>query len=113
MDKKDIKTIDFKKGRGLVPAIIQDYKTNKVLMLAYQNKEALEKTLKTKETWFFSRTRNRLWHKGGSSGHIQKVKEVKIDCDNDTILIKVQQVGGVACHNGTETCFERPNEKTK
>lgn len=95
---------------GLIPAVIQDYKDNTVLMLAYMNKESLEKTLATKETWFYSRSRQKLWHKGETSGHYQKVKEIFLDCDNDTILVKVEQIG-VACHTGERSCFFNKLEK--
>ena len=91
---------------GLVPAIIQDYQTNEILMLAYMNKESLELTLENKQTYFWSRSRQQLWHKGETSGNIQQVKEIYLDCDNDTILIKVHQVG-VACHTGARSCFFR------
>lgn len=91
---------------GLVPAIIQDYQTNEILMLAYMNKESLELTLQHKQTYFWSRSRQQLWHKGETSGNIQHVKEIYLDCDNDTILTKVQQVG-VACHTGARSCFFR------
>jgi len=104
--KRDLSKIDFKKNKGLVPAIVQDYKSGKVLMLAYQNKEALERTIDEKETWFYSRSRKCLWHKGATSGNIQKVKEIKFDCDFDTILMQIQQKGGEACHRGTESCFD-------
>ena len=98
--------VDFKKGNGLVPVIVQDYKTKDVLMLAYMSKESLTKTLEGDTTWFYSRSRNELWNKGATSGHFQYVKEVKIDCDNDTILVLVEQKGG-ACHTGNKTCFYR------
>ena len=88
----------------LIPAVIQDYKTNEVLMLAYMNSESLSKTLETGYTWFFSRSRNKLWQKGESSGHVQKVVNIYSDCDNDTLLIKVEQTG-VACHTGAASCF--------
>ena len=94
--------IDFTKG--LVPAIIQDYKTNEVLMLAYMNEESLKKTLSTGTTWFWSRSRNEYWNKGATSGNFQYVKEIKSDCDEDTILIKVEQIGA-ACHTGSRSCF--------
>ena len=94
--------IDFSKG--LVPAIIQDYENNEVLMLAYMNQESLNKTLLTGTTWFWSRSRNEYWNKGATSGHFQYVKEIKTDCDNDTILIKVDQIGP-ACHTGSRSCF--------
>lgn len=100
----DIKKIQFNKG--LVPAIVQDYSSGKVLMLAYMNEESLERTMSTGTTWFFSRSRNKLWNKGETSGHFQYVKSISIDCDEDTILIKVKQVG-VACHTGSESCFYR------
>lgn len=92
--------------RGLVPAIIQDVNTRSVLMLAYMNKESLEKTLATRVTWFYSRSRNRLWQKGETSGHVQKVKTIHYDCDADTLLVEVEQIG-VACHEGTYSCFSR------
>ncbi len=99
--------LDFKKGNGLLPAIVQDYDTGEVLMLAYMNEEAWNKTIETQEAHYWSRSRQQLWHKGGTSGHIQKIKEIRIDCDNDTILLKVEQVGGAACHTGYKTCFHR------
>ena len=103
---KRVEQVDFEKGNGLVPAIVQDYKTKDVLMLAYMSKESLEKTLEGDTTWFYSRSRNELWNKGATSGHIQYVKEIKIDCDFDTILILVEQIGA-ACHTGNKTCFYR------
>ena len=101
---KRIEMVDFEKGNGLVPTIVQDYKTKEVLMLAYMNRESLEKTLEGDTTWYYSRSRNELWNKGATSGHFQYVKEIKIDCDNDTILVLVEQVGA-ACHTGNKTCF--------
>ncbi|MGM9935658.1 phosphoribosyl-AMP cyclohydrolase [uncultured Clostridium sp.] len=101
-----VEQVDFKKGDGLVPAIVQDYKTKEVLMLAYMNEESLKKTLEGDTTWFYSRSRNELWNKGATSGHFQYVKEIKIDCDNDTILVLVDQKGA-ACHTGNRTCFYR------
>ena len=89
---------------GLVPAIIQDFATGEVLMLAYMNSEALNKTLKTKETWFWSRSREELWNKGATSGNTQRVKSLSYDCDGDTLLIKVNQKGN-ACHTGARSCF--------
>lgn len=100
-------TIDFDKGNGLIPAIVQDVATNDVLMLAYMNRESWEKTLETKKATYWSRSRKTLWTKGESSGNVQIVKEVRIDCDNDTILLKVEQVGGAACHTGYRSCFYR------
>jgi phosphoribosyl-AMP cyclohydrolase len=97
--------INFKNEDGLLPAIAQDWQTGQVLMLAYMNREAWEKTLATRKAHYWSRSRNELWLKGGTSGHIQLVKEVLIDCDGDTILLKVEQLGGGACHTGYKSCF--------
>ncbi|MBI5699748.1 phosphoribosyl-AMP cyclohydrolase [Candidatus Saganbacteria bacterium] len=91
--------------KGLIPVIAQDHKDGSVLMLAYMNKESYEKTLKTKEMWYWSRSRKVLWHKGDTSGHIQKVKELYYDCDADALLAKIEQVGGIACHTGNRSCF--------
>lgn len=99
-----LENIDFDKGNGLVPAVIQDSESNDVLMMAYMSKESLKKTLEGDTTWFYSRSRNELWNKGATSGHFQYVKEIYLDCDNDTLLIKVNQVG-VACHTGEKSCF--------
>ncbi|NQT90259.1 MAG: phosphoribosyl-AMP cyclohydrolase [Candidatus Omnitrophica bacterium] len=99
-----IKDVKFK--GGLVPAVIQDYKTDEVVMVAYMNKQALKKTIETKKCYYYSRSRKKLWLKGETSGHIQKVKSIFIDCDMDCVLIKVQQVGG-ACHTGYRSCFFR------
>ena|SRR5437764_746017 len=90
--------------RGLIPAIVQDSKTGEVLMLAYMNSESLENTIRTKETWFWSRSRSQLWHKGATSGNTQKVISLSLDCDGDTLLIKVE-ANGPACHTGEPTCF--------
>lgn len=90
--------------KGLVPAIVQDDKTGKVLMLAYMNKESLLKTIETKETWFYSRSRKELWNKGATSGNRQIVKRLSLDCDNDSVLVQVQPMGP-ACHTGVESCF--------
>jgi len=95
----------------VIPVVAQDYETNEVLMLAYMNKEALELTLKTKFAHYFSRSKQRIWQKGETSGHNQKVKEILIDCDNDSIVLKVDQ-SGVACHTGTKSCFFK-NLETK
>lgn len=92
--------------KGLIPAIIQDVKTNEVLMLAYMNKESLAKTIETKQTWFYSRSRNELWNKGATSGNVQKVIDIYFDCDQDALLVKVEQ-SGVACHTGEYSCFYR------
>jgi phosphoribosyl-AMP cyclohydrolase len=99
--------IDFDKMGGLAPAIIQDDETGEVLMLGFMNPEAWEMTLKTGKATFFSRTRNTLWIKGETSGHVQQVREIRVDCDNDTILLKVKQIGGAACHTGHKSCFYR------
>ena len=101
---------DFEKGKGLLPAIAQDWQTGQVLMLAYMNRTAWEKTLETGQVHYWSRSRNELWHKGGTSGHVQLVKEIWIDCDDDTILIKIEQLGGGACHTGYRSCFYRKLE---
>ncbi len=100
--------IDFKKGNGLVPVITQDAKTGKVLMLAYANEEAFKQTIKTGKATYFSRSRNKLWCKGEESGNYQEIVEILIDCDNDTLLYKVNQMGnGSACHTGYVSCFYR------
>ena len=99
--------IDFVKGGDLVPVIIQDHRTNEVLMLGYMNYEAWCKTQETGKVHYFSRSRNKLWLKGEESGHFQMVKETLIDCDNDTVLIRVTQLGKGACHMGFQSCFFR------
>jgi phosphoribosyl-AMP cyclohydrolase len=98
---------DFEKGGGLLPVIVQDNQTGEVLMLAYMNRDAWQKTLETGKATFWSRSRNALWLKGETSGHVQLVHEVRMDCDNDTILLKVHQLGGAACHTGYGSCFYR------
>ncbi len=102
-------TIDFKKGNGLVPTIVQHYKTNTVLMLGYMNEEALQKTKDLKKVTFFSRSKKQLWTKGETSGNFLIVKKILIDCDQDTVLIKADPVGPT-CHTGADTCF---NETVK
>lgn len=92
-------------SNGLMPAVVQDYKTGEILMLAYVNKDSLKKMLEVKKTCFFSRSRNKFWIKGEESGHVQHVKEILTDCDSDTLVIKVEQVGPGACHLGYRTCF--------
>ena len=89
---------------GLIPAVVQDFYSKKVLTVAYMNRESLQKTLETGYTWFYSRSRNELWNKGATSGHLQKVVNIKGDCDNDTLLVTVNQTG-VACHTGNYSCF--------
>jgi phosphoribosyl-ATP pyrophosphohydrolase/phosphoribosyl-AMP cyclohydrolase len=93
--------------RGLVPAIVQDYLDGTVLMMAWMNQESLQKTLETEETWFWSRSRQELWHKGATSGHIQKVQSIRYDCDSDALLIGVEQLGDIACHTGERSCFHQ------
>ncbi|MGH9898065.1 MAG: bifunctional phosphoribosyl-AMP cyclohydrolase/phosphoribosyl-ATP diphosphatase HisIE [Pyrinomonadaceae bacterium] len=90
--------------KGLLPAIVQDGKTLEILTLAYMNKESLRRTLETGETWFWSRSRNELWHKGATSGNIQKVVDIRLDCDEDTIVVQVE-TAGPACHTGAQSCF--------
>jgi phosphoribosyl-AMP cyclohydrolase len=90
---------------GLVPVIAQDYITNKVLMFAWMNEEALELTQKNKKVFYWSRSRKKIWEKGEESGHIQNVREIRLDCDGDVVLLKIEQVENIACHTGRETCF--------
>lgn len=92
---------------GLVPVIVQETGSNKILMFAFMNREALQQTVDTGRAVYWSRSRNRLWHKGEESGHVQKVHEIRLDCDEDVILISVEQVGGIACHTGRHNCFFR------
>lgn len=101
-----IKNLKFDQN-GLIPAVVQDWKDGAVLMVAYMNKEAVKRTLKTKKATFWSRSRQKFWVKGESSGNIQKVKEFRFDCDGDCLLVKVEQVGGAACHTGFRSCFYR------
>lgn len=91
--------------QGLVPAIAQDFETGEVLMFAWMNREALGLTAEKGEAVYWSRSRRKLWHKGEESGHIQKVREIRMDCDGDVILLKIEQVGGIACHTGRRSCF--------
>ena len=100
-------TPDFSKGDGLLPAIAQDAETGEVLMMAYMNPESYAETLRTGRAVYFSRSRNKLWRKGEESGHVQEVESIFIDCDADTILLKVRQLGGAACHEGYKSCFFR------
>jgi len=93
--------------RGLVPAIAQEMSTNRVLTLAWMNRESLARTVATGEAHYWSRSRKRLWKKGEESGHVQKVREVRLDCDEDVVLLKVEQAGGIACHTGRQSCFFR------
>lgn len=107
---KFIDQVNFEKGKGLVPAVIQDNTTNKVLMLGYMDRNALEKTLAEERVTFFSRSKNRLWTKGETSGNFLNLKEISLDCDQDTLLVKVDPVGP-ACHTGSDTCFNEQNKK--
>jgi phosphoribosyl-AMP cyclohydrolase len=99
--------IPFEKYNGLVPAIVQDHATGDVLMLGFMNEEALAETQRTRQAVFFSRSRNRLWRKGESSGHLLKVLELRVDCDADTLLLRVQAIGPGVCHEGYRSCFFR------
>lgn len=99
--------IDFSKGNGLVTAIAQDATTGEILMVANMNEASLEKTLELGEAVYWSRSRSKLWHKGEESGNVQKVKSLYFDCDGDAILMKVEQIGGAACHTGKRSCFFR------
>ena len=92
-------------SQGLVPVIAQDEKTGDVLMFAWMNREALELTVVTRQAVYWSRSRRKLWRKGEESGHFQRVSEIRMDCDNDVILLKIEQVGGIACHTGRRSCF--------
>lgn len=103
--------LNFEKTGGLIPAIAQDYATGEVLMMAYMNQAAWETTLETGKATYYSRSRNKLWIKGETSGHTQIVKEIRIDCDDDTVLLIVEQLGGAACHTGYKSCFFKRVEK--
>lgn len=92
---------------GLVPAIAQDANSGRILMFAWMNREALARTAEIREAVYFSRSRGGLWHKGESSGHVQRVKEIRLDCDADVVLLRIEQAGGIACHTGRESCFFR------
>ncbi|WPC40801.1 phosphoribosyl-AMP cyclohydrolase [Clostridium sp. JS66] len=104
IDKVNFTKLNF--SNGLIPAIVQDFQNNEVLMLAYMNEESLKRTIETGTTWFWSRSRSEFWNKGATSGHYQYVKAIYVDCDEDTLLIKVEQIGA-ACHTGNRTCFYR------
>lgn len=99
--------------KGLLTAVAQDYNTGEVLMLAHMNEESLRKTIETGQAVYWSRSRKKLWHKGEESGNVQNVKELLIDCDGDAIVMKVEQVGGAACHTGNRSCFYRKLENGK
>ncbi|MDR2800285.1 MAG: phosphoribosyl-AMP cyclohydrolase [Desulfovibrio sp.] len=98
---------DFGKGGGLIPVIAQDDKSGEVLMLAYMNEDAWKKTLESGEVHYWSRSRKALWHKGDTSGHVQKLVSARLDCDNDALLLRIEQIGGAACHEGYRSCFFR------
>ncbi|HVJ11918.1 MAG TPA: phosphoribosyl-AMP cyclohydrolase [Burkholderiales bacterium] len=100
-------------GDGLIAVVAQDFSSQRVLTVAWMNREALKETAETKQAVYWSRSRKKLWRKGEESGHVQKVREVRIDCDSDAILLKVEQVGGIACHTGRESCFFRKLEGGK
>ncbi|MFH1155765.1 MAG: phosphoribosyl-AMP cyclohydrolase [Pseudomonadota bacterium] len=102
--------LDFNKTGGLIPAIAQDYETGDVLMLAYMNEDAWNETLKSGMATYYSRSRQALWKKGETSGNLQKIREIRIDCDNDTVLLKVDQIGGASCHLGYRSCFFRQTD---
>ncbi|MBF0985330.1 MAG: phosphoribosyl-AMP cyclohydrolase, partial [Campylobacter sp.] len=99
--------IDWEKTGGLLPVVVQDVASSEVLMLAYMDEEALNLSLETGFAHYFSRTKNRIWKKGEQSGNVQKIEDAYLDCDNDTLLIKVEQKGGTACHTGAKSCFFR------
>lgn len=99
--------LDFEKQGGLIPVVAQDYDTGDILMVAYMNPEAWERTNETGYVHYYSRSRNCLWKKGESSGNLQKVREIRVDCDSDCLLIKIDQQGGAACHTGYRSCFYR------
>lgn len=100
--------LDFSKDpHGLLPAIVQDYASGDILMLAYINKESWRQTLETGKAHYWSRSRNKLWLKGESSGHVQVIKDIFVDCDQDTVVFRVEQIGGAACHKGYHSCFYR------
>ena len=98
---------DFSKSHGLIAAIAQDYDTKEVLMLAWMNEEAWKATLATGEAHYWSRSRQKLWHKGESSGNVQVVKAIRLDCDSDAVILEIEQIGGAACHTGRSSCFYR------
>ena len=105
--------LDFSKGDGLIPAIAQDYQTGEVLMLAYINEESWAETLKSGCATYWTRSRKKLWKKGESSGNVQEIKEILVDCDDDTVIFKVKQIGDAACHTGYRSCFYRKVEGDK
>jgi phosphoribosyl-AMP cyclohydrolase len=107
INEQILNCIDFTKGHGLISVIAQDIHDNEILMIAYMNQESLLRTLELEEAVYWSRSRGCLWHKGETSGNVQKVKEIYLDCDGDALLLKVEQVGNAACHTGKRSCFYR------
>ena len=105
--------LDFEKQGGLIPAIAQDWQSGEVLMLAYMNRESFEETVRTGRACYFSRSRNKLWRKGEESGNVQLVREIRIDCDADAVVLRIDQIGGAACHTGHRSCFYRKIEGGK
>lgn len=102
--------LDFQKHDGLIPVVTQDHKSNEILMLAFINEDAFQKSVETGKAHYYSRTKKRLWMKGESSGHVQEIKEILVDCDEDSLVFKVHQIGGAACHTGYNSCFYRKLE---
>lgn len=105
--------LDFEKQGGLIPAVAQDWQSGEVLMLAYMNRESFEETVRTGRACYFSRSRNKLWRKGEESGNVQHVREIRIDCDADAVVLRIDQIGGAACHTGHRSCFYRKVEGGK
>jgi phosphoribosyl-AMP cyclohydrolase len=112
-EEEDMVALQFDKGGGLLPAIVQDHETKEILMLAYVNHLAWRKTLETGKAHYWSRSRNKLWLKGETSGHVQLIKKILVDCDEDTIVYQVEQLGGAACHTGHRSCFFRKVSENK
>ena len=112
-EEEDMVALQFDKGGGLLPAIVQDHETKEILMLAYVNDLAWKKTLETGKAHYWSRSRNKLWLKGETSGHVQLIKKILVDCDEDTIVYQVEQLGGAACHTGHRSCFFRKVSENK
>lgn len=107
MESQGERAVDFAKGGGIVPAVVQDHASGEVLMVGYLNAEALARTRETGRMHYYSRSRDRLWMKGESSGHTQQVREILVDCDGDALVVRVEQAGGAACHTGYRSCFYR------
>ena len=105
--------LDFEKQGGLIPVVAQDWQSGEVLMLAYMNRESFEETVRTGRACYFSRSRNKLWRKGEESGNVQHVREIRIDCDADAVVLRIDQIGGAACHTGHRSCFYRKVEGGK